>query len=168
MNTQNENNILGHSNDTFVVTDLESSQNIRRSLTEQAHKSIHIFDTALRDPLYKESDFIDTLRQFISADGRPVVKVLISNIDQAMRNAHQFFYLCQRSPSHFQIRLSSQSFTHSFFIADAIGYLDHRMGSGYEAEVNFNHPSHAQSLINFFDEVWNRSSSPTDSRNLNV
>ncbi|MDH5573428.1 MAG: hypothetical protein OEY89_16820 [Gammaproteobacteria bacterium] len=168
MNDKESKFLLGQTNETFVITDLASSQDVRQALTRQAQKSIHIFDTALNDPLYREQEYIDILRQFISAEGRPVVKVLISNIDQAMRNAHQFFYLSQRVPSHFQIRLAPQSYTHSFFIADTTGYLDHRMGAGYEAEVNFNHPAHARSLINFFDDVWNRSSSPTDTRSLNL
>ncbi|MCW9023051.1 MAG: hypothetical protein OQK73_00070 [Gammaproteobacteria bacterium] len=159
---------LGVSEDELVVADPESSQTARLVLAQQAKTSIHIFEPALRDELYRQQDFIDAVRDLISNDTHSIIKVLVNNIEQAMRNSPQLFALSRRVPSHVQIRLAPQSYHHYFFVADATGYLDHRMGTGYESEVHFNHPAKAKSLINFFDKVWGRSSSPSESRNLSV
>lgn len=165
---KHEPSLGGDNEDAIAITELESSQAVRLALAQQANTSIHIFEANLRDEIYHSTAFIDALRTLVATDTRAIVKILINDIDQAMNNAPQVFSLSRRVPSHIQIRLSPTRYHHSFFVADTTGYLDHRMGSGYEAEAHFNHPARAKSLISFFDEVWNRSRSAQESQNITV
>ena len=149
--------ILGKSSTSFQVTDFADCQLVIQELAQQANTSLYIFDINLSAELFNSAAFIEALRQLLSSNSHSSIKVLVADVDRSRRNTPQLFQLARRSPSHVQIRQSNRAYHHAFVVADATGYLDHRMGAGHEAEVNFNHPAQAQSLINFFDEVWERS-----------
>jgi len=153
--------ILGKSSTSFQVTDFENCQVVIQELAQQASTSLYVFDI-------NSTAFIESLRQLLSSNSHSSIKVLVADVDRTRRNAPQLFQLARRSPSHVQIRQSDRAYHHAFVIADATGFLDHRMGTGHEAEVNFNHPAQARSLISFFNEVWNRSQVPADSQSIGI
>ncbi len=156
--------ILGKNSTAFQVTDFEACQLVIHELAQQASTSLHVFDSDLSGDLFNSTAFIDSLRQLLGNNSRSIIKVLVSDIDRARRNTPQLFQLARRSPSHVQIRQSGRAYHHAFVVADATGFLDHRMGTGHEAEVNFSHPAQAHSLINFFNDIWNRSPVPADAQ----
>lgn len=160
--------ILGKSNTSFQVTDFENCQVVIQELAQQASTSLYVFDINLSAELFNSTAFIESLRQLLSSNSHSSIKVLVADVDRTRRNAPQLFQLARRSPSHVQIRQSDRAYHHAFVIADATGFLDHRMGTGHEAEVNFNHPAQARSLISFFNEVWNRSQVPADSQSIGI
>ena len=160
--------ILGESDIAFQVTDFEACQSVIYELAQQANTSLHIFDQDLSGELFNSSAFIDSLRRLLANNGHSLIKVLVHDIDRARRNTPQLFQLARRAPSHVQIRQSDRAYHHAFVVADATGYLDHRMGTGHEAETNFNHPAQAASLISFFDDIWNQSLVPADAQGLSL
>jgi len=165
MNTEH---ILGKSGTAFQVNDFETCQSIIHELAQQATTSLHIFDNDLSGELFNATAFIDSLRQLLARNAHSSIKVLVHDIDRARRSTPQLFQLARRSPSHVQIRQSERAYHHAFVVADATGFLDHRMGTGHEAEVNFNHPAQARSLIDFFNDVWSHSLIPADAQGLNL
>ena len=160
--------ILGESGDTFQATDFAACQSVIHELAQQANNSLYVFDRDLSGDLFNSTPFVDALRQALANNSHADIKLLVHDIDRAQRNAPQLFQLSRRAPSHVQIRQSDRAYHHAFVVADAIGFLDHRMGTGHEAEVNFNHPAQARSLISFFNEVWNRSAVPADAQGVNL
>ncbi len=160
--------ILGETSDDFQVSDLAAGQSVILELAQQARTSLHIFDRDLSGELFNSSAFINSLRQLLATNRHASIKLLVSDIERARRHAPQLFQLSRRSPSHMQIRQSDRAYHHVFVVADASGYLDHRMGSGHEAEVNFNHPAQAASLIDFFTSIWNHSPVPADAQGLSL
>ncbi len=160
--------ILGKNSTAFQVTDFAACQLIINKLAQQASTSLHVFDINLSAELFNSTAFIEALRQLLCNTSHSSIKVLVADIDRTRRNAPQLFQLAQRSPSHVQIRQSERAYHHAFVVADITGFLDHRMGTGHEAEVNFNHPAQARSLINFFNEIWNRSQLLTDSQGIGI
>ncbi|HHH88988.1 MAG TPA: hypothetical protein ENK45_00300 [Aliiroseovarius sp.] len=156
--------ILGESGTPFQVTDFAANQSIIQELAQQARTRLIIFDQALAGDLFNSTDFIDALRRLLAGNRRSEIRVLVADLDRARRNAPQLFQLSRRSPSHVHIRQTERPYHHAFVVADGTGYLDHRMGTGHEAEVNFNHPAQAASLTSFFDEIWNRSEASAEAQ----
>ncbi len=160
--------ILGETDITFQVTDFEACQSVIHELAQQANTSLHIFDQDLSGELFNSGAFIDSLRRLLASNSHSIIKLLVHDSDRARRNAPQLFQLSRRAPSHVQIRQSDRAYHHAFVVADATGYLDHRMGTGHEAEVNFNHPAQAASLISFFNDIWSHSPAPADAQGLSL
>ena len=156
--------VLGKNSRAFQVTDFEAGQSIIQELAQQARTSLHVFDQDLSARLFNSTAFIDSLRQLLANNRHASIKLLVADINRARLNAPQLFQLNYRAPTHVQIRQSERAYHHVFVVADATGYFDHRMGSGHEAEVNFNHPAQATSLIHFFDSIWNYSPVPGDAQ----
>jgi len=160
--------ILGKNSTPFQVTDFSVCQSVIHELAKQASISLHIFDINLSAELFNSAPFIDALRKLLSSNSHSKIEVLVADVERTRRNTPQLFQLARRSPSHVQIRQSNRAYHHAFVVADAIGFLDHRVGTGHEAEVNFNHPAQARSLISFFNDIWNQSPVPADSQELNI
>ncbi|VAX06405.1 hypothetical protein MNBD_GAMMA25-1861 [hydrothermal vent metagenome] len=160
--------ILGKSDSAIQVTDFARCQSLINELVQQATSSLHIFDINLSTELFNSTIFIEALRHLLSSNSHSSIDVLVADTERSRRNAPQLFQLARRSPSHVQIRQSDRAYHHAFVVADTTGYLDHRMGTGHEAEVNFNHPAQARSLVGFFKDVWNRSPVPADAQGLNL
>jgi hypothetical protein len=160
---------LGQSDELLRVTRREECQELALALAQQASNSLHIFNHDLDAALYNSGRFVEAARNIIgSRDIKGEIRILVYDVSKPVSRGHQLLDLSRRLSSRVRLRKIPQPIHHAFMLADEVGVLDQRRAERYEATASFNDPGWARDLLNYFDQVWERSTTSFESHTLSI
>jgi len=162
---------LGQSAEDLVLSDSTECREVSAALARQAHRTLDILSHALDASLYDNEPFLGAVKELATASRQSQVRVLVQQPDKAVKNGHRLIELARRLTSHIEIRQVHEDFSEvieAFLVADVDGFVHRKNAARYEAMANFHAPNQARMLLQLFDEIWEKSTVPTELRRLHL
>jgi predicted GNAT family N-acyltransferase len=141
------------------------------ALIRSARRDICIYTRDL-DPLLLDNDSaLDALRA-LAIGGNASIRILLQQPQQPLRRGHRLVALTQRLSSVFSVRTPVQDsdlqYPSAFLLNDRHGFYFRTLGNRFEGEaINYAPGRHAQ-LLELFKQVWERSESSEELRQLAI
>ncbi|HSN01726.1 MAG TPA: GNAT family N-acetyltransferase [Rudaea sp.] len=141
-------------------------------LIEEARHELCIYTRDL-DPILLENEAsLEALRR-VAISGRGArIRILIQDPRTVVVHGHRLIALAQRLTSVFALRTPTEDndlqYPSAFLLNDASGYYFRTLATRFEGEaVNYAPGRHAQ-LLEYFNQVWERSETSEDLRQLSL
>jgi predicted GNAT family N-acyltransferase len=157
---------------SVVVASRDEALSETLRLLAAAKREVAIYTRDLDAALYDNDAVLDALKQ-LAIRGRGVaIRILVQEPRTPAQDGHRLIGLAQRLSSVFALRTPVQEedrqYPSAFLLNDARGYYFRTLGSRYEGEaVNYAPGKHAQ-LLEFFNQVWERSEPSEELRQLSL
>jgi predicted GNAT family N-acyltransferase len=141
-------------------------------LLTAARREACIYTRDLDPPLYDQEPVLEALKR-LAIKGRGVgIRILVQEPRTPAQNGHRLIALAQRLASAFALRTpvedEDRQYPSAFLLTDVPGYYFRALGSRYEGEaVTHAVGKHAQ-LLDFFNQVWERSEPSEELRRLSL
>jgi len=141
------------------------------ALIGAARRDVYIYTRDL-DPLLLDTEAVlDALRR-LAIGTRAGIRILVQEPQQPLRRGHRLIALARRLSSAFALRTPVQDsdlqYPSAFLLNDSAGFYFRTLGNRFEGEaVNYAPGRHAQ-LLEFFRQVWERSESSEELRQLEL
>jgi len=157
------------------VVNVESREDAVRetlALIEDARHELCIYTRDL-DPLLLENEPALEAMKRVAISGRGArIRIIIQDPQTVVVHGHRLIALAQRMTSVFGLRSPVQDndlqYPSAFLLNDASGYYFRVLGTRFEGEaVNYSPGRHAQ-LLEYFNQVWERSETSEDLRELHL
>ncbi len=163
--------VLGRDADPLEVSSGAEQGNAALALIVQGKHALTIYSRDLDHAVYDNPELAEAVRQLAIRNRVSETKILVQNSGRIVQQGHRLIELSRRLESLIKIRKVAEEYQHyngSFLVVDRRGLIHNKTGEGYRATVNFNAPSEAVLLLNFFDEVWERSEPDPQLRALGI
>ncbi|MBI3344124.1 MAG: hypothetical protein HY028_04595 [Gammaproteobacteria bacterium] len=163
--------MLGRDADPIEVSTSADQRNAALSSINQSKRALTIYSRDLDHAVYDNPELVEAVRQLAIRSRVSEIKILVQNSERIVQQGHRLIELSRRLESLIKIRKVTEEYHHyngSFLVVDRRGVIHNKTGESYRAIVNFNAPSEAALLLNFFDEVWERSEPDPELRALGV
>jgi predicted GNAT family N-acyltransferase len=157
------------------VVNIDSSEdavNETLRLIDEARHELCIYTRDL-DPLLLENEPALEALKHLAISGRGArIRIIIQDPRTVITRGHRLLALAQRVTSIFALRTPTQDndlqYPSAFLLNDVYGYYFRVLGTRFEGEaVNYSPGRHAQ-LLEYFNQVWERSESSEDLRQLSL
>jgi len=157
------------------VVNIESSGdavNETLRLIDEARHELSIYTRDL-DPILLESEPALEALKHLAISGRGArIRIIIQDPRAVIAHGHRLLTLAQRMTSIFALRTPTQDndlqYPSAFLLNDVYGYYFRVLGTRFEGEaVNYSPGRHAQ-LLEYFNQVWERSETSEDLRQLSL
>ena len=162
---------LGESGGKIAVHNPEECRLSALQLALQAQNRIEIFSYDLDAPLYNQQSFIEALKQLALRSERSRIRILLQDNGRAQKEGHRLIGLWRRLTSRIELRRPHPDFIdhqENFLLADGQGYLQWDLSHRYEGVVDFHNPLQTRQYTEFFNDVWERSETDSQLRNLHI
>lgn len=162
---------LGKDKEKIIVDSLKQSQAISLSLAEQAQKYLHIFSPDLDLLLYNNQEFVLACKKIALNAPKSFVHILVKDSYSAVQHDHRLINLAQHLSPHIQIRKIYKQYedtNKAFLVADNTGFFYREIYTQHEGIANFNHLLQSKEYTDFFQEVWERSETDTQTRRISL
>lgn len=162
---------LGETNQLLELAVPDEHREVALAMTQQARRSIVILTRDLDHPLYDTPEFEQAAFELARGSQYARIRVLVQDSSRAVKNGHRLVGLAQRLSSRIEIRNPTEEYAdvnHAFFVSDQTGYISRKLADRYEGTANFNDRLAARNLVNFFDEIWERSQQDPQLRRLHL
>ena len=141
-------------------------------LVGDAKRELCIYTRDLDPALLDTEPMLEALKCLGIAGRGASVRILVQEPQQPARRGHRLIALSQRLTSVFTLRTPVQEndlqYPSAFLLNDTRGYYFRVLGNRYEGEaVNYAPGKHAQ-LLEFFNQVWERSEGSEELRQLTL
>jgi predicted GNAT family N-acyltransferase len=152
-----------------AVESREQAVDATLDLIASAHHELYIYTRDLDPLLFDTEAAIDALKRF-AIGGRASIRILVQEPQLPLRRGHRLIALAQRLTSIFALRTPVQEtdlqYPSAFILNDAHGFYFRTLGNRFEGEaLNYAPGRHAQ-LLELFNQVWERSESSQELRQL--
>ncbi|MDR3388877.1 MAG: GNAT family N-acetyltransferase [Rudaea sp.] len=139
-------------------------------LIGDAKRELCIYTRDLDPALFDTEPGLAALKQLATSGRGASIRILVQQPQQPARRGHRLIALAQRLTSVFAFRTPMQEedmqYPSAFLLNDARGFYFRTLGNRYEGEVvNYAPGRHAQ-LLEFFNQVWERSEASDELRQL--
>lgn len=166
-----ENYRLGIDDDEVSIDTSEEHRLSATSMALQFRRDISIISREL-DPLaYNTPEFIDALKKSLLANRRARVRIIVVESQLIARRGHLLLNLAENLPSYIEFRKPGRDlhdFNESLFVADNTGYIYRINAERFEGNINFNDKRKSKTLMDVFEEMWNRSTPDSNLRKLSL
>jgi len=137
----------------------------------QARHELYIYTRDL-DPLLLDTEAALTALKKLAIGGYASIRILVQDPQQPLRRGHRLINLAQRLTSVFALRTPVQEtdtqYPSAFVLNDTYGFYFRTLGNRFEGEsINYAPGRHAQ-LLELFKQVWERSESSEELRQLSI
>lgn len=157
------------------VVSVESREDAVREtlgLIDNARRELCIYTRDLDPLLYENEPALEAIKH-IAISGRGArIRIIIQDPQTVAAHGHRLIALAQRMTSVFGLRTPVQDndlqYPSAFLLNDTSGYYFRVLGTRFEGEVvNYSPGRHAQ-LLEYFNQVWERSETSEDLRQLHL
>ncbi len=162
---------LGQSGGKLLVRNREACRLAALRFAQQAQYRLDIFSYDLDAPLYNQESFIEALRHLAIRGERSRIRILLQDNSLAQKEGHRLITLWRRLPSRIELRRPHPDFIdhqENFLLADGAGYLQWELSHRYEGSADFHAPLQTRQYTEFFNEVWERSETDSQLRDLHI
>ncbi|MCE7951095.1 MAG: GNAT family N-acetyltransferase [Xanthomonadales bacterium PRO7] len=141
-------------------------------LIGDAKRELCIYTRALDPDLFESDAALEALKRVAITGRGASIRMLIQDPRSVATRGHRLLPLAQRLSSVFTLRTPVEDndlqYPSAFLINDARGYYFRVLGNRFEGEaVNYGPGRHAQ-LQEYFNQVWERSETSEDLRQLSL
>jgi hypothetical protein len=130
-----------------------------------------IYSRDLEPALLDQSPVLEALRR-IALTGRGAnVRMLVQDSGRAIREGHRLIEQSRRLSSVYQFRqvqAEDLKFAGAFVVNDRAGFVARTLADRHEGEGHTHDSARANALIRYFNEVWERSATPSELRTLHL
>ncbi len=141
------------------------------ALIGAARRDLYIYTRDL-DPLLLDTEATLEALRGLAIGSRASIRILVQDPQQPLRRGHRLIALARRLTSVFALRTPVQDsdlqYPSAFLLNDSGGFYFRTLGNRFEGEaVNYAPGKHAQ-LLEFFKQVWERSESSEELRQVDM
>ena len=155
---------------TLVADDREQALTAIAELLGDASHEVAIYTRDLDAALLDVPATLDALKRIALSGRRAQIRVLVHDARKPLADGHRLIALAQRLPSTIAIRTPVDErdlqYPSAFLINDRRGYLFRVLGSRVEGEGSTYAPGKHAQLLDFFNQVWERSVPSEELRQL--
>ena len=162
---------LGQTAGSFAITSLEELQQTSFAMAEQARRSLEILTRDLELRVYGAEPFLIAVRKLATTSRVARVRILVREIDGAIRDDHRLIELARRLSSFIEIRCLSEAhrtLNEAMLIADQQGYIHRLAGDLPAGSADFRNPLQARELLRVFDDAWAHGERDPNLRRLHI
>ena len=138
-------------------------------LADTTHE-LAIYTRDLDPALLDVPSILDAIKRIALSGRRARIRVLVQEPRKPVADGHRLIALAQRLPSVIEFRTPQDEqdrlYASAFLINDRRGYLFRTLGSRNEGEGSTYAPGRHAQLRDYFDQVWERSVSSEELRQL--
>jgi predicted GNAT family N-acyltransferase len=141
-------------------------------LIAAARREVYIYTRDLDPLLFDTEAALDALKR-VAINGRGAsIRILIQDPQQPIRRGHRLVALAQRLTSVFTLRTPTQAedlqYPSAFLLNDAYGFYFRTLGTRFDGEVVNHAPGRHAQLLEYFRQVWERSETSEELRQLAI
>jgi predicted GNAT family N-acyltransferase len=141
-------------------------------LVGEARREFCIYTRHLDADLFDTEPMLEALKKLAIARRGASIRILVQQPRIASQRGHRLIALTQRLSSVFSVRTPTQDedlqYASAFLLNDARGYYFRTLGNRYDGEaLNYAPGRHAQ-LMEYFNQVWERSETSDELRQLAI
>ncbi len=162
---------LGQSDGKLLVRNPDECRLAALRFALQAQNRVEIFSYDLDAPLYNTEPFIEALKQLALRSEHSRIRILLQDNGRVQKEGHRLIALWRRLTSRIELRRPHPDFIDhqkNFLLADGQGYLQWDLSHRYEGVADFHSPLQTRQYIEFFNDVWERSETDSQLRNLHI
>ena len=162
---------LGRVHDPVAVDSSGAVREACLALLAKARREVAVMSRHLDPELFDNQQTVDALRAFVLQSRRSRVRVLVRDLEPALRHGHRLLGFTQRLSSYAEIRLPAPEFhayNAAFLIVDGIGIVHRTMADRYEATVSFGDRQLAGETMREFEDMWQTSRSDPSLRRVHL
>lgn len=140
-------------------------------IAQLARRQLAIFTRDLEPPLYDTPEFVEAVKQLVLSGSRTNVRILLVDAQRATKEGHRLVELARRVSSYIEIRKPHRDYldlAETFMIADETGLLYRKLATRWEGIVDPHDPLAAREKLKLFDDIWQRSLSDVETRQLRI
>ena len=166
-------NILGENNEEIRLDTAAENRDAVISLAEQARFSLNIFTRDLDPRVFDNVEFERCVFNLARAHHNTDIRILVHDSSLAVSQGHCLIRLAQQLTSSVLIHNPARehrSELATFMLADGVGmlYRPQSTSQNYNAVVNFMSPQRTGEMHDFFNEMWERSTTDSQVRRLYI
>jgi len=141
-------------------------------LIGDARRELCIYTRALDPDLFENDAALEALKRVAISGRGASIRIIVQDPRAVATRGHRLLPLAQRLSSMFELRTPVEDndlqYPSAFLINDVRGYYFRVLGNRFEGEaVNYGPGRHAQ-LQEYFNQVWERSETSEDLRQLSL
>lgn len=151
------------------VEGLDALQGAIAELAESARQEVLILSADLQAHLYDQAPFLAAVRRLATSGGRASIRVLVRDVDPAIKNGHRLVELARRLTSFIEIRrlaVQDVNLETCFMLVDRRAFLWQPTSAGRAARLARQARRQGRDLAQLFQEYWDRSESDPNLRRL--
>ena len=149
----------------------EQAQAHALALLQQAQRSLCIYTPDLERWLYNHSSVQEACTQFLLANPKNRLRILLNDSTSAVKDGHRLLQLSRRLSSSLQIRKLNPGYNYeetAYLLADGNGLLLRPKLENTVGYALYNDPGQVRVLQTKFDQAWDVSVTDLDLRSLLV
>lgn len=162
---------LGKTNAEIIFTSAIANRNAALSLVRQGNLAVVIYTQDLDPNVLNDEDFAKNLLRMIKNYKQMQIKILVRDSTKAVKGSHVLLRLAQKLSSHIEVRGIPDIFSvekGSFMVVDRVGFYYRPNAREFNGSVNFNSPGRAVKLVDFFSDVWEKSTPDPHFRKFHI
>jgi len=162
---------LGKTNAEILLNSALANRNAAISLVRQGHHSVYLYTLDLDPKVLNDESFAKSILQMIKNYKHMQVRILVRDSSKAVKGSHILLRLAQQLSTHIEVRQIPGIFNEekgTFMVVDRAGFYYRPKAIELEGTVNFNSPARAVKLLDFFSDVWEKSSPDPHFRKLHI
>lgn len=162
---------LGKTNAEIMITSAAANRNAAISMLNQGGLAVHIYTQDLDPLVLNDESIAKNLLKMVKSHKQMQIKILVRDSTKAVKGSHALLRLAQQLSTHIEVREIPKAFYEekgSFMVVDRSGFYYRPNAREFEGSVNFYSPVRAVKLIDFFTDVWEKSTPEPHFRKLHI
>lgn len=140
-------------------------------LARNARRQLAIFSYDLEPQVFDQPEFLQAVRDLAIGGRMSGVRILLVDSARAIREGNRLIEIARRLPSSVEIRKPHKDYldmSEAFIVSDERGVLARRLATRWEGIADPDDAFKAREKLKLFDEIWQRSSSDVETRQLRI
>lgn len=154
------------------IDDCDQAKAAVLELLQLAKRELCIYTRDLDAAIFDTEAVLEALKRIGIAGRGAAVRIIIQQPNLPVRDGHRLIHLARRLPSVFSFRTPDTDedlqYPSAFVLNDRRGYYWRTLGSRFEGEAHTYFPGRHAQLLDYFDQVWYRSSPSEELRQLSL
>lgn len=156
----------------LVAETLVAAQQCIDAVAAGARHKVWIYSRDLDRNLLDRASLIAALKRVALSGRGAEVHVLVQDPGEAAHESHRLLHLAAQLPSFVQLRTPSveedKQYPSAFVLNDQGGYFFRVLASRFEGDGNLHAPGRNRELLNYFEQIWERSAEDPELRRMTV
>ncbi|HEX7047171.1 MAG TPA: hypothetical protein VF275_06340 [Gammaproteobacteria bacterium] len=140
-------------------------------IAQLARRQLSIFSRDLEPSVFDTPEFLDAVKNLALSGSKASVRILLIDATRATKDGHRLVELARRLSSYIEIRKPHRDYldmSEAFMIADERGLLYRKLATRWEGIVDPHDPMQARDKLKLFNDIWQRSHSDPETRQLRI
>ncbi|MCH7695364.1 MAG: hypothetical protein IIB73_03580 [Proteobacteria bacterium] len=162
---------LGRTDDAVQIDNRKLNHIAITKMAQQCKRTIEIISRELDPPFFDTEEFVEACKKMILANRNARLRIIVFEPQAIIARGHRLLNLAGTLSSFFEFRKPDQeysNFNEALFITDSTGYVHRKNTERFEGIVNFNDKRQSRYLLQKFDDIWEKSATDSNMRQLHI